>query len=82
MYVKTNPRIVLVIAVLSILLDSRPVSSYGEKIKAITLLSPTIFPIVYAAILGKALRRIGLFQAERSATIGVSSKGFSFPFQD
>ena len=30
-----------------------------------------MFPVVYAAILGKMLRRIGVYKAERSATIGV-----------
>lgn len=37
-----------------------------------TLLSPTFFPIVYAAILGNLLQRIGLYKAERGTTIGVS----------
>jgi hypothetical protein len=62
----------LVIAVLCLLLDGQPISPYGENIKAITLLSPTIFPVVYAAIFWKVLRRIGLFKAERSSTLGVS----------
>ncbi|KZM20786.1 hypothetical protein ST47_g8099 [Ascochyta rabiei] len=64
------PLFFLVIASLSLSLDGKPISSFGQNIKAITLLSPTIFPIVYAAILGKVLRRIGLFKAERSSTIG------------
>lgn len=63
----------IVIAILCLCLDKKPVSSYGQNVKAITLLSPTIFPIVYAAILGKALRRVGLFKAERSSTIGVGT---------
>jgi hypothetical protein len=62
---------ITVIASLCLALNAKPTSSYGESLKAITLLSPTIFPIVYAAILGKMLRRVGLFKAERSATIGV-----------
>jgi hypothetical protein len=53
-------------------LNNKPISPYGEKVKAITLLSPTIFPIIYAAILGKMLRRVGLFKAERGTTMGVS----------
>ncbi|KAH7385587.1 hypothetical protein DE146DRAFT_212907 [Phaeosphaeria sp. MPI-PUGE-AT-0046c] len=60
----------LVVASLSLSLNGNPVSAYGQDIKALTLLSPTIFPIVYAAILGKFLRRIGLFKAERGSTIG------------
>jgi hypothetical protein len=62
-----------VIAVLCLFLHEKPVSAYGEDVKALTLLSPTVFPIVYAAILGKLLRRIALFKAERGSTIGVSN---------
>jgi hypothetical protein len=76
--IDANQMIILVIAALCLSLNGQVTSSYGENIKAITLVSPTIFPIVYAAILGKALRRIGLFHAERSVTIGVSSHGTLF----
>jgi hypothetical protein len=62
----------LVIAILCLVLNNKLVSPYGKNIKAITLLSSSIFPIIYAAILGKLLRRIALFKAERSSTIGVS----------
>jgi hypothetical protein len=65
-----------VVASMCIGLHGRPKSKCGEDVKAITLLSPTVFPIVYAAILGRILRRIALFKVERSATIGVSSCGF------
>lgn len=63
-----------VIAILCLCLDKKPLSAYGQNIKAITLFSPTTFPIVYAAILGKFLRRIGLFKAERSSKIGVRAR--------
>ncbi|KAJ8114504.1 hypothetical protein OPT61_g3640 [Boeremia exigua] len=59
-----------IIACLCLSLDKQRVSKYGEDVKSITLLSPTIFPIVYAAILGKMLRRLALFKAERNATLG------------
>lgn len=62
----------LVIAGLCLSLDKKSVSKYGEDIKAITLFSPTVFPIIYAAILGKLLRRVALFKAERTSTLGVS----------
>jgi hypothetical protein len=71
-YSEADLIVFLVIAVLCLLLDGQPISSYGENIKASTLLSPTIFPVVYAAIFGKVLRRIGLFKAEHSSTLGVS----------
>ncbi|CAO2647197.1 Nn.00g081190.m01.CDS01 [Neocucurbitaria sp. VM-36] len=65
-----TPLFFLIVACLALSLNNRPTSKYGSDIRAITLFLPTVFPIVYAAILGKMLRRIGLFKAERSATIG------------
>jgi hypothetical protein len=62
-----------VIAGLCLRLNGQPKSAYGENLKAVTLLSPTIFPIVYAAILGKLLHRIGLYKAERGLTMGVGA---------
>lgn len=62
-----------VITILCLSLNGKPISPYGQDIKAITLLSPTIFPIVYAAVLGKLLRRIALFKAERISSVGISN---------
>jgi hypothetical protein len=61
-----------VLASLSLYLNHQSKSTFGDKVKTTTSLSPTIFPIVYAAIVGTVLRRIGLYKAERSATVGVS----------
>ncbi|KAJ4992952.1 hypothetical protein SVAN01_01656 [Stagonosporopsis vannaccii] len=68
--VALTPLFFLIIAGLCLSLDKKRVSKYGEDIKAITLFSPTVFPIIYAAILGKLLRRIALFKAERTSTLG------------
>jgi hypothetical protein len=65
---------IVVIAGICIGLHGRPTSSHGENVKAVTLFSPTIFPIVYASILGKLLKRIGLYKAERGITMGVGLK--------
>ena len=62
---------VSVVAIICLKLNNQKVTLSGDKIKAITLLAPTIFPIVYAAILGKFLRRLGHFVAERGTTLGV-----------
>lgn len=39
--------------------------------KAIKL-SPTVFPIIFAAIIGKFFRALGLYGAERGIRLGVS----------
>ncbi|KAJ8118309.1 hypothetical protein OPT61_g697 [Boeremia exigua] len=64
------PLLFLVVAVLCITLNGKQVTAFGQDIKAFTLLSPTVFPIIYAAILGKVLRRIARYKAERGSTIG------------
>lgn len=58
-------------------LQNKTKSVYGEDIKSITLVAPSIFPILYAAILGKMLRRVGLYKSERNARIGVGNHIFS-----
>ncbi|KAF2852115.1 hypothetical protein T440DRAFT_527800 [Plenodomus tracheiphilus IPT5] len=70
------PLFFLVVPCLALSLNNRPTSKHGSDIRAVTLFLPTVFPIVYAAILCKTLRRIGLYKAERNATIGV---GLSAP---
>ncbi|KAH7077763.1 hypothetical protein BKA63DRAFT_593014 [Paraphoma chrysanthemicola] len=47
-----GPVFFLVVPGMCLGLNNRPISEYGETVKAMTLLSPTIFPIVYAGILG------------------------------
>ncbi|KAH8624704.1 hypothetical protein IG631_20169 [Alternaria alternata] len=63
-----------VLASLSLYLNHQSKSTFGDKVKTTTSLSPTIFPIVYAAIVGTVLQRIGLYKAERSATVGTSKQ--------
>ncbi|KAF3042572.1 hypothetical protein E8E11_000201 [Didymella keratinophila] len=41
-----TPLSFFVVASMCISLDKRPTSKYGENLKAITLVSPTIFPII------------------------------------
>ncbi|OAL43180.1 hypothetical protein IQ07DRAFT_593355 [Pyrenochaeta sp. DS3sAY3a] len=65
-----GPVFFFILAAICLSLNGKPVSPFGEDIKAITLVSPTIFPIIYAAILGKFLRRLGLYKVERGITIG------------
>lgn len=62
---------IIVLAAFSISLDSRPKSAFGEQVKAAVLFSPTVFGIMYAAIMGKLLRRVGVYKAERGVKLKV-----------
>jgi len=59
------------LAAISIALDKTPESRLGHNVQRAIALSPTIFPIVFAAITGKFFRTLGLFWAEHGVKLGV-----------
>ncbi|RHZ63340.1 hypothetical protein CDV55_100195, partial [Aspergillus turcosus] len=65
------PIIFLVLAILAIRLDGTQVSQYGDGIIQATQLLPSIFPIVFAAIVGGLMRNYALWRAENCAPLGV-----------
>ncbi|KAL4922418.1 hypothetical protein BDW62DRAFT_197093 [Aspergillus aurantiobrunneus] len=60
-----------VLGILVIRLDGREVSDYGSAIIQTTNLGPSIFPIVFAAIVGGTMQSYALWKAEKSATLGL-----------
>ena len=52
-------------------LDGKPLSRWGETVQRATLLGPTIFPIMFAALVGSTLKTIARFRAEHGAKLGV-----------
>ncbi|KAK2774983.1 hypothetical protein FQN52_000195 [Onygenales sp. PD_12] len=67
----TIPTLFLVLGILAIRLDGKQISGYGEKIVQATKLGPSIFPIVFAAIVGNMLRRYALWRVENCAPLGL-----------
>ncbi|KAK2808768.1 hypothetical protein FQN50_004440 [Emmonsiellopsis sp. PD_5] len=65
------PTLFLVLGILAIRLDGKQISDYGEKIVQGTKLGPSIFPIVFAAIVGNMLRRYALWRVENCAPLGL-----------
>lgn len=53
-------------------LDDKHISPYGEHINQLILLGPTLFPLAFAALGGRSLKKIALWKAERGTTLGVS----------
>ena len=45
-------------------------SDYGHKLEQTLLLSPTIFPLIFAALMGRFFRHLGLWLAQRGTTLG------------
>ncbi|KAH8886965.1 hypothetical protein GQ53DRAFT_726877 [Thozetella sp. PMI_491] len=67
--VASIPLMFIVIAILSSQLNGHPVSPYGDRLMETLLLSPTIFPIVFAANMGRCFKYLGLFCAERGISL-------------
>ena len=65
----------LILAILAKDLDGREISGYGQNVNEWTLLSPTIFPLVFAAVAGRSLRNLARYRLERGCTIKVSDMG-------
>ncbi|KAH7371443.1 hypothetical protein BKA66DRAFT_551697 [Pyrenochaeta sp. MPI-SDFR-AT-0127] len=61
----------IVLAIIAHRLDGDPVSDYGKTIRDASLLGPTIYPLVFAALGGRGLKRIAVWRAERGTTLGV-----------
>jgi hypothetical protein len=65
------------LAALAYRLDGKELSSHGKHIQEAILLGPTLFPLAFAALAGRSLKRIALWRAERGTTLGVSSNNIS-----
>jgi hypothetical protein len=68
---ENNTDITTVLAAFSLSLHTHAKSPFGEKVQSAVLFSPTVFSIMYAAIIGKLLRRVGVYKAERGVKIRV-----------
>ncbi|KAF2142310.1 uncharacterized protein K452DRAFT_269877 [Aplosporella prunicola CBS 121167] len=64
------PLLFVVLAIIACTLDQKRTSSFGSKVQKALLVSPTIFPIVFAALMGKFFRTYGLYRAERGVLLG------------
>ncbi|KAJ4366084.1 hypothetical protein N0V95_000311 [Ascochyta clinopodiicola] len=58
------------LAIITIKLDGKRFSPYGRHIQEAILLGPTIYPLVFAALGGRALRKIALWRAGEGTTLG------------
>ncbi|KAF2116109.1 hypothetical protein BDV96DRAFT_42997 [Lophiotrema nucula] len=66
----STPLMFIVLALIAARLDGKDVSSYGLHLHQTLLLSPTVFPIIFAALMGRCFKHLGLFFAERGITLG------------
>lgn len=54
------------------LLNKQHKSEWGEKVVETTRITPTVWPILFALIVGNTMKMLARFKAERGTTMGVS----------
>lgn len=66
------PCLFLLLAFGALWVDQEPVSSWrGQKIEQVARLAPTLFPIIFAALVGGLMKSYALWCAERGASLGI-----------
>jgi hypothetical protein len=69
-FYKPKTLIFIALALTAARLDGNEVSGYGDRLEETLLLSPTIFPLIFAALMGRFFRHLGVYLAERGTTLG------------
>ncbi|KAI8723826.1 hypothetical protein NCS52_00239400 [Fusarium sp. LHS14.1] len=67
------PTCFIALALVSIHLDEQPVSDFGERVVELTRLSPTIYPILFAAISSRFYKAFARWCLERPNGIGLAT---------
>lgn len=68
----TNSLTFKVVAIIAASLNHKPTSvPYGSDLERLLILLPTLFPIAFAAIMGRFFKTVGLYWAERGVSLGV-----------
>lgn len=66
------PCIFLILSFQALSIDGRPVTSdRGQTVEQAARLGPTLFPIIFAAVVGRLMRTYALWRAERGASLGI-----------
>lgn len=61
----------LTLAFQALTVSGKAVTSHGEKVEQASKLGPTVFPIIFAAVMGRLMRTWALWRAERGAPLGL-----------
>lgn len=60
---------ITVVAAIAAYVNDKPITSTGAHVEKILPLLPSIFPIVFAALMGKFFKHFALYRAERGVTL-------------
>lgn len=65
------PLLPITLAIASARLDNERISEWGERVIAATRLGPTIFPIIFAALVGRFAKSLARYLLEKGTTVTV-----------
>lgn len=68
-----TPEVRTVLGILALHLDGQPISPHGERVVEATRLSPTIYPIVFAALAARFFHSLARWAAERPRGIRLAA---------
>ncbi|KAE9974526.1 hypothetical protein BLS_010048 [Venturia inaequalis] len=63
------PLFFIVVAAIAACVNNKPITPTGAHVEQILPLLPSIFPIVFAALMGKLFKHLALYRAERGVTL-------------
>ncbi|KAJ9658901.1 hypothetical protein H2198_003471 [Neophaeococcomyces mojaviensis] len=65
------PCLFLILAFQALSVNGKSISSHGQTVEQAAKLGPTLFPIIFAAIVGRLMRVFALWKCERGSTLGI-----------
>jgi len=65
------PLVFIVLAFAALSVDNEPLSRKGHVVEVAAKLGPSIFPILFAAVVGRLMRTLALWRAERGTSLGL-----------
>ncbi|KAF3006632.1 hypothetical protein E8E13_007746 [Curvularia kusanoi] len=66
----SSPFLFIVLALKVAKLDGQVPDALSERLQEMLLFTPTIFPLLFAALMGRFFRHLGIWLAERGTTLG------------
>ena len=59
-------------------MNNQPASKWGSIVIQATKIAPTVWPLVFAAVVGSTVKAVALWKAEQGTTLGVSMQDSCF----
>ncbi|MCJ1302013.1 hypothetical protein MMC08_004814 [Hypocenomyce scalaris] len=69
-FITILPVFFLVLGISALVFDGKPISTPGDNIVRATSLGPTLFPIIFASLVGRLMRSVSVWRAQNGGKLG------------